>query len=95
MKNLTKAEALKLGYRDELIHESQNNADGTPVRARVNGKVKTWKIRENDYLIPVKHGLKECFYIGRIEDWKNEPRNFSPEQYWRVPENGEQYEKRV
>jgi hypothetical protein len=55
-------------------HVSAKNADGTPVRARRNGKTKTWKTRPGIFRIPVKYGLKECFYIDNFEynntgDW--------------------------
>ena len=40
-----------------------NNADGTPLRARVNGKLKTWKRQPDYYELPVKHGLRTCFKI--------------------------------
>ena len=44
-------------------HKTQKNADGTPARARVNGKVKTW-IRNPDRVeVPMKHGMYNCFYI--------------------------------
>jgi len=44
-------------------HVSLKNADGTPVRCRVNGACKTWKTRTADFKLPVKYGLKQCFYI--------------------------------
>lgn len=39
------------------------NADGSPVRCRANGKVKRWKTRPTEFRLPVKYGLKQCFYI--------------------------------
>jgi hypothetical protein len=55
-------------------HVSQKNADGTPVRCRRNGKTKTWKTRDGEFRIPVKYGLRGCFYIDNFEynnteDW--------------------------
>lgn len=52
-------------------HVTLNNADGTPVRARRNGATKTWKTRPSDFRVPVKHGLKDCFYItpSNAADW--------------------------
>ncbi len=55
-------------------HVSAKNADGTPVRARRNGKTRTWKTRPGLFQIPVKYGLKSCFYIDNFEyqnagDW--------------------------
>jgi len=46
-----------------FYHISCKNKDKTPVRARRNGKTKTWKTRPNDFKIPVKYGLRDCFYI--------------------------------
>jgi len=55
-------------------HVSAKNADGTPVRARRNGKTRTWKTRPDRFQIPVKYGLKSYFYIDNFEyqnagDW--------------------------
>ena len=62
----------KLEYRDELHHKTLINRDGTAVRCRVNGKVKLWKTRPNDFRVPVKHGLRNCFYLtpANINDWE-------------------------
>lgn len=47
------------------------NADGTAVRCRANGKCQTWKTRPDDFRLPVKYGLKRCFYLtpGSAADW--------------------------
>ena len=56
------AKTLKGGT--ELRHKTLKNADGvSAVRCRVNGKCKTWKTKLTDFKLPVKYGLKECFYI--------------------------------
>jgi len=60
---ISKHTATSLGHRCELHHVKLKNADGTPVRCRVNGACKTWKTRPDDFRLPVKHGLKHCFYI--------------------------------
>lgn len=39
------------------------NADGSPQRWRVNGKIRTWKTRPNEFRVPVKRGLWEFGYI--------------------------------
>lgn len=44
-------------------HRTQKGADGQPVRARRNGQTKTWKREPGRFRIPVKYGLKQCFYI--------------------------------
>lgn len=55
-------------------HVSLKNADGTPVRCRANGACKTWVTRPDDFRLPVKYGLKTCFYIeggacGNAHEW--------------------------
>jgi hypothetical protein len=60
---ITKEQATALQYRTELYHRTATNADGTPLRCRVNGKTQTWKTRPTHFRIPVKHGLRNCFYI--------------------------------
>lgn len=65
-----------LTFRQTVYHKTLRNADGTPLRARVNGKVKTWKRDPDRVCVPMKHGLKECFYIGTdygcspIDEWE-------------------------
>lgn len=65
---ITKDEALKA---NRFEHVSLKNADGTPIRVRRNGKTQEWKTRMNDFKIPVKHGLKSCFYITQdnAKEW--------------------------
>lgn len=56
---------------DIFHHVSAKNADGTPLRGRVNGKCKTWKTRPDEFRLPMKHGLKDYFYIDaeNAKDW--------------------------
>lgn len=69
---LTLSELGSLSYRQELHHVSDKNADGTPIRCRVNGKIKTWKTRPGQFQLPVKYGLRTCFYIteDNAKDWR-------------------------
>ena len=60
---ITKEVAVEVRHGCILHHKSAQNADGTPVRARVNGVCKVWKTRPVEYRLPVKHGLRNCFYI--------------------------------
>jgi hypothetical protein len=62
--------SLPLGYT--LHHKTATNADGSPLRCRVNGSIKTWKSRPDDFRLPVKHGLKHCFYITpeNVNEWE-------------------------
>ena len=46
-----------------LYHISNTNADGSPQRWKVNGKVKTWKRSPDRVQIPIKHGMYDFDYI--------------------------------
>ena len=61
---ITKEIAVSLHHRQTLYHIKMKNADGSPLRCRVNGKCLTWKRRVHDFQLPVKHGLKKCFHIN-------------------------------
>lgn len=60
---ITKAIAQSLKRGDILEHKYQKNSDKTPMRCRVNGKCQVWKTRPEEFRLPVKHGLYDCFYI--------------------------------
>lgn len=63
---VTKAMAIDAGAswgQTTFYHISATNADGTACRCRTNGKCKTWKRQPERFQLPVKHGLKICFYI--------------------------------
>ena len=66
---ITREIAMNLSHGQILHHVKLKNADGTPLRARVNGVCKIWKTRPRDFRLPMKHGLRECFYI--TQDWHN------------------------
>lgn len=55
----------------EFYHVRVRNADGSPARCRANGKLKTWKREPERWQLPVKHGLKACFYLSpcNAADW--------------------------
>jgi hypothetical protein len=63
---ISKSQAVEAKYRQIFHHVTLKNADGTPARCRVNGKCKTWKTRPNEFSLPVKYGLKQCFYITEV-----------------------------
>jgi hypothetical protein len=46
-----------------LYHKTMTNADGTPLRARVNGQTKLWKTRPEEFRVPMKHGMYDHFYL--------------------------------
>lgn len=64
---ITKAIAQSLPIGRVLYHISLRNSDGSALRCRVNGKCKVWKTRPDDFQLPVKYGLKTCFYIHPYE----------------------------
>src|ERR1043166_7430204 len=63
---ITIEQAKNLTYRDNLYFLDKS---GTRVlQCRVNGAVKLWKRRPNDFRIPVKYGLYEYAYVGTTPD---------------------------
>lgn len=60
---ITRDQALKLQHRTIIYHAFDRNADGTAVRARVNGAVKVWTTRPHDFQVPLKQGLKGHGYL--------------------------------
>lgn len=68
---ITKTIATQASYRQEFWHVSLKNRDNTPVRCRVNGKCKTWVRKPEDFRLPVKYGMYECFYItpANANEW--------------------------
>ena len=69
---MTKTQCENLALGTILHHKTLKNADKTPLRARVNGKIKLWKTRPNEFRLPMKHGLRNCFYLNEhnYHDWK-------------------------
>lgn len=70
------ATAPTLGIEDieryrEFWHRYERNSDGTPLRCRKSGQLKTWKTRPHDFKQPVKCVLKNSFYLtpANIADW--------------------------
>jgi len=60
---MTLDEAKRLQIGDIIHHTINKNADGTPHRYRVTGKVKTWKRDPSRVKVPVKYGLYSYDYI--------------------------------
>ena len=70
---ITKTQALELKHGKILHHVKLKNSDGkTPLRCRVNGSVQTWKTKPEEFKLPVKHGLRDCFYItnSNAAEWE-------------------------
>ncbi|MEG1121250.1 MAG: hypothetical protein RSE62_03505 [Citrobacter sp.] len=66
---ITKAQAMTV--RGTLYHRIAKNTDGSALRARVNGACKTWVKNPTAFKLPMKYGLKSCFYITEenAHDW--------------------------
>ena len=60
---ITLDQAKNLKYGQILHHTINKNADDTPQRWRVNGKVKTWKRSIERVQVPVKYGLYGYGYV--------------------------------
>lgn len=60
---LTKEVALTLRNKQVLFHKTERDSRGRPARARVAGKVQTWKTRPDDFEIPMKYGMRDSFNI--------------------------------
>lgn len=56
-------EAKNLSLGDILHHKTAKNADGTPMRFKVNGQVKTWKKDKDRVRVPLKRGMYEYSYL--------------------------------
>ena len=68
---ITLEQAKQLDYGDIIYSNRFTGADNkTPIRWRVNGGVKTWKLDPERIQIPVKHGLYDHAYLchGKIAD---------------------------
>lgn len=65
---ITKQQALTA---DRFEHASLTNRDGTPLRARRNGKTQIWKTRPDEFKIPCKYGFYNYLYIHQYNamDW--------------------------
>jgi len=60
---LTLDQAKQLQYGQIIYRKLYTNADGTPQRWRVNGRVKVWKQSPNRVQVPLKRGLYEYDYL--------------------------------
>ena len=60
---ITLEEAKALKYGQVIYHKKLKNSDGTPVRLRVSGEVKTLKRTPSYIKIPLKHGLYDHAYL--------------------------------
>jgi hypothetical protein len=71
---VNKTICINLRHGDVLLHRSAKSSRGEPVKCRVTGKCKTWKTRPDEFQLPVRHGLRESFYItpANGDEWTAE-----------------------
>lgn len=76
---ITKAQAMN--HHGQFMHMTAKDSTGAPVVCRTNGKCQVWKTRPNDFKLPVKYGLRDCFYITpeNAADWCT-PENYPVEK---------------
>jgi hypothetical protein len=60
---MTLEEAKRLRHGQVVYHCFARNADGTPMRVRVTGQVKTWKRDPSKVRVPVKRGMYDSGYL--------------------------------
>jgi len=61
MISVSQAKNLRPGQLVYLVNSW--DSDGKPSRAKVNGRVQTWKTRPNDFKVPLKRGLYDTGYL--------------------------------
>lgn len=68
---ITKEQAASLKPGQVIYNAAHKNADQSPLRARVNGKIKFWKSRPSEFEVPLKLGLKTFLYLneGNAKHW--------------------------
>ena len=63
---VTRQNVERLGHGQVLYHIRDRNRDGSPARWRVNGRVKLWKTRPDEFQVPIKHGMYDFDYITQL-----------------------------
>ena len=68
---LTKETAASLHHGQNLFSGLSLDSQGKPSKCRVNGKLQTLKLTPDFFKLPVKYGLRTCFYILPMNaaDW--------------------------
>ena len=68
---MTRKQLAALSRGQTLFHKTLKAADGSPLRARVNGALRTWKRDPSRFQLPMKYGLYQCFYITPLnaDEW--------------------------
>lgn len=67
---MTLRQANRLKYR-QVVYTTDQNADGSPCRWRVDGAVKTWKRSPDRVRVPMKRGMYEHTYLdeNNVQDF--------------------------
>lgn len=60
---ITANQAKGLRYSQYVYLIGEYDSDGQPSKAKVSGKVQTWKTRPNDFKVPLKRGLYDTGYL--------------------------------
>jgi len=60
---ITASQAKGLRHGQYVYLVGQYDSNGQPSKARVSGKVQTWKTRPNDFKVPLKRGLYDTGYL--------------------------------
>ena len=60
---ITASQAKGLRHGQLVYLKGEWDSDGKPSRARVTGKVQTWKTRPSDFKVPIKRGLYDSGYL--------------------------------
>lgn len=60
-------DAKNLGHGTIIYLKDYTNADGTPQRFRINGRVKRWKRTPDKISVPIKRGLWEFSYLTNAD----------------------------
>lgn len=56
-------ENLQQTNHNHFQHKTQMLKNSKPATVRQSGKVRTWKTRPADFIVPVKYGMYTSFYI--------------------------------
>lgn len=68
---LNKEACVALYYKQEIFSKTHVDSLGNYTRARRNGICKVWKGDPDRFILPVKHGLSQCFDIteSNCHEW--------------------------
>lgn len=65
-------EDLKLALKSShtnIVSRQYKNADGTPMRFRVSGQLKTWKRDTTRIYLPMKHGVYDNVSVSSLVEF--------------------------